>query len=139
MGARDEHARDASANAQLSALRNLMTRPMGVSSSLLSMLLSEPLLLEPLLVVILPELLLWFILFVRERCALELEVVRTTMMDSSFLIPTYHPTHAHTDRITEGAPKKFRRNRNRDFCEKSTTGAENTGILRIPAGITNLV
>jgi len=60
------------------------------------------------------------------------------MMDSSFLIPMYHPTHAHTDRITEGPPKKFRRNRNRDSCEKSATGAENTGILRIPAGITNL-
>jgi len=71
MGARDEHARDASANAQLSALRNWMMRPMGVSSSLLSKLLSEPLL----VVILLPEL-LWFILFVRERC-LELEVVRT--------------------------------------------------------------
>ena len=81
MGATDEHARDASANAQLSALRNWMMRPMGVSSSLLSMLLSEPLLLEPLLVVILPELLLWFILFVRERCALELEEVRTSTRD----------------------------------------------------------
>ncbi len=56
----------------------------------------------------------------RERCALELEVVRA-MMDSSFLIPTYHPTHAHTDRITEGAPKKFRRNRNRGSCEKCAT------------------
>ena len=44
----------------------------------------------------------------------------------------------HTDRIPEGVPKKFRRNRNRDSCEKSATGAENTGILRIPAGITNL-
>jgi len=54
------------------------------------------------------------------------------------LIPTCHPTHAHTDRITEGAPKKFLRNRNRDSCEKSATGAENTGILRVPAGITNL-
>ena len=36
MGARDEHAIDASANAQLSALRNWMMRPMGVSSSLLA-------------------------------------------------------------------------------------------------------
>ncbi len=53
MGVRDEHARDASVNAQLSVLRNWMMRPMGVSSSLLSMLLSEPL-----LVVILPEQLL---------------------------------------------------------------------------------
>jgi hypothetical protein len=44
----------------------------------------------------------------------------------------------HTDRITEGVPKKFRRNRNHDSCEKSATGAENAGILRIPAGITNL-
>ena len=72
MGARDEHTRDASANAQLSMLRKWMTGPMGVLPSLLSMLLSELL-----LVVILPERLLWFILFVRERCALE-------MMDSSF-------------------------------------------------------
>ena len=71
MGARDEHVRDASANAQLSVLRNWMMRPMGVSSSLLSMLLSELLL----VVILLPEL-LWFILFVRERC-LVLEVVRT--------------------------------------------------------------
>jgi len=44
----------------------------------------------------------------------------------------------HTDRITEGVPKKFRRNRNCDSCEKSATEAENAGILRIPAGITNL-
>jgi hypothetical protein len=73
MGARDEHARDASANTQLSALRNWMMRPIGVSSSLLSMLLSEPLL----VVMLLPEPLLWFILFVRERCTLELEVVHT--------------------------------------------------------------
>jgi hypothetical protein len=43
-----------------------------------------------------------------------------------------------TDRIPEGVPKKFLRNRNRDSCEKSATGEENTGILRIPAGITNL-
>jgi len=34
--------------------------------------------------------------------------------------------------------KKILRNRNRDSCEKSATGEENTGILRIPAGITNL-
>ena len=71
MGARDEHAIDASANAQLSALRNWMMRPMGVSSSLLSMLLSEPLLVVDIIAGA-----LWFILFVRERC-LELEVVRT--------------------------------------------------------------
>jgi len=44
----------------------------------------------------------------------------------------------HTDRIPEGVLKKFRRNRNHDSCEKSATGAENAGILRIPAGITNL-
>ncbi len=44
----------------------------------------------------------------------------------------------HTDRISEGVPKKLRRNRNRDSCEKSATGTENTGIWRIPAGITNL-
>mgnify|MGYP006178820031 CR=1 FL=1 len=43
-----------------------------------------------------------------------------------------------TDRIPEGVPKKFPRNRNHDSCEKSATGEENTGILRIPAGITNL-
>jgi hypothetical protein len=42
-----------------------------------------------------------------------------------------------TDRIPE-EEKKFLRNRNRDSCEKSATGEENTGILRIPAGITNL-
>jgi hypothetical protein len=54
--------------------------------------------------------------------------------------------HAHcyvprpgTDRIPEGVPKKFLRNRNHDSCEKSATGEENTGIPRIPAGITNLV
>ena len=43
-----------------------------------------------------------------------------------------------TDRIPKGVPKKFLRNRNRDSCEKSATGEENTGILRIPTGITNL-
>ncbi len=43
-----------------------------------------------------------------------------------------------TDRIPEGVPKKFLRNRNHDSCEKSATEEENTGILRIPAGITNL-
>jgi hypothetical protein len=45
-----------------------------------------------------------------------------------------------TDRIPEGVPKKLLRNRNRDSCEKSATDTEeeNTGILRIPAGITNL-
>ena len=42
-----------------------------------------------------------------------------------------------TDRIPEGVPKKFLRNRNRDSCEKSATGEENTGILRISTGITN--
>ncbi len=41
----------------------------------------------------------------------------------------------HTDRISEGVKKKFRRNRNRDSCGKSATGAENTGIRRIPAGL----
>ncbi len=35
-------------------------------------------------------------------------------------------------------PKKLRQNRNRDSCEKSATVTENTGIRRIPAGITNL-
>jgi hypothetical protein len=34
---------------------------------------------------------------------------------------------------------RFRRNRNRDSCEKNATGTENTGIRRIPAGIGNLV
>ena len=43
-----------------------------------------------------------------------------------------------TDRISEGVPKKLQRNRNRDSCEKSATGTENTGILRISAGITNV-
>ena len=43
-----------------------------------------------------------------------------------------------TDRIPEGVSKKFLRNRNRDSCEKSARGKENTGILRIPIGITNL-
>ena len=37
-----------------------------------------------------------------------------------------------------GFQKKLRRNRNRDSCEKSATGTENTEIRRIPAGITNL-
>ena len=44
----------------------------------------------------------------------------------------------HTDMIPEGAPKKFPRNRNRDSCEKSATGMENTGIRRIPTGMCNL-
>ena len=44
----------------------------------------------------------------------------------------------HIDRISDGVPKKLRRNRNRDSCEKSGKGTENTGIRRIPAGITNL-
>ena len=44
----------------------------------------------------------------------------------------------HTDRISEGVLKIFRRNRNRDSCEKNATGTENTGIRRIPAGIGNL-
>ena len=43
-----------------------------------------------------------------------------------------------TDRISEEVKKKLRRNRNRDSCGKSATGTENTGIRRIPAGITNL-
>ncbi len=43
-----------------------------------------------------------------------------------------------TDRIPEGVPKKFLRNRIPDSCENSATGEENTGILRIPAVITNL-
>jgi hypothetical protein len=30
----------------------------------------------------------------------------------------------HTDRFPDDVPKKLRRNRNRDSCEKSTTGAE---------------
>jgi hypothetical protein len=40
--------------------------------------------------------------------------------------------------IPEEVPKKLWRNRNRDSCEKSAIGMENTGIRRIPAGITNL-
>ncbi len=32
----------------------------------------------------------------------------------------------------------FLRNRNHDSCEKNATGKKYTGILRIPAGITNL-
>ena len=43
-----------------------------------------------------------------------------------------------TERIPEEEKKRFLRNKNRDSCEKSATGEENTGILRIPAGITNL-
>ena len=43
-----------------------------------------------------------------------------------------------TDRIPKGVPKKFLRNRNCDSCEKSAAGEENTGILRIPTGITYL-
>ncbi len=35
--------------------------------------------------------------------------------------------------------KKLRRNRNPDSCERNATGAEKTGIRRIPAGIGNLV
>ncbi len=44
----------------------------------------------------------------------------------------------HTDRFPDDVLKKLRRNRNRDSCEKNATGAEKTGILRIPAGIGNL-
>ncbi len=44
----------------------------------------------------------------------------------------------HTDRFPDDIPKMLRRNRNRDSCEKNVTGMENTGIRRIPAGITNL-
>ncbi len=44
----------------------------------------------------------------------------------------------HTDRFPDDVLKKLRRNRNLDSCEKSTTGAEETGIQRIPTGITNL-
>ena len=43
-----------------------------------------------------------------------------------------------TDRFPDDIPKKLRWNRNRDSCEKSATGAEKTGIRRIPAGIGNL-
>ncbi len=46
-----------------------------------------------------------------------------------------------TNRIPEGffwVPKKLRRNRNHNSCEKGGTGMEKTGILRIPAGITYL-
>jgi hypothetical protein len=45
----------------------------------------------------------------------------------------------HTDRFPDDALKKLRRNRNHDSCEKNATGAEKTGIRRIPAGIGNLV
>ncbi len=44
----------------------------------------------------------------------------------------------HTDRFPDDVPKKLRRNRNRNPCEKSATGVENAGIRRIPAGICNL-
>jgi hypothetical protein len=46
----------------------------------------------------------------------------------------------HTDRFPDDVPKKLRRNRNPDSCEKSATRAEETGIRRIPTGInTNLL
>ncbi len=45
---------------------------------------------------------------------------------------------SHTDRFPDDVPKKLTRNRNRDSGEKSATGAEKTGIRRIPAGIGNL-
>jgi hypothetical protein len=45
----------------------------------------------------------------------------------------------HTDRFPDDVLKKLRRNWNRDSCEKNATGAEKTGIRRIPAGIGNLV
>jgi hypothetical protein len=45
----------------------------------------------------------------------------------------------HTHRISDDVLKKLRRSRNRVSCEKNTTGAEKTGIQRIPAGNTNLV
>ncbi len=44
----------------------------------------------------------------------------------------------YTYRFPDDVPKKIRRNRNRDSCEKSATGAEKTGIRMIPAGIGNL-
>ncbi len=44
----------------------------------------------------------------------------------------------HTDRFPDDVLKKLRRNRNRDSCKKNTTGTENTGNRRIPAGICNL-
>jgi hypothetical protein len=44
----------------------------------------------------------------------------------------------HTDRISEGVLKMFRRNRNHDSCKKNATGTENIGIRRIPAGTGNL-
>ncbi len=44
----------------------------------------------------------------------------------------------HTDRFPDDVLKKLWRSRNRDSCKKSTTGAEKTGIQRIPTGITNL-
>jgi hypothetical protein len=44
----------------------------------------------------------------------------------------------HTERISDGVLKMFRRNRNRDSCEKNTTGTEYTGIRRISAGLGNL-
>ena len=64
-------------------------------------------------------------------------------------IPTYvfflqiHFLHSilrrpQSDRISKGVPKMFRRNRNRDSCEKKAAGTENKGIRRIPAGIGNL-
>jgi hypothetical protein len=44
----------------------------------------------------------------------------------------------HTDRFPDDVLKKLRQNRNRDSCKKNSTGTENTGIWRIPAGIGNL-
>jgi hypothetical protein len=44
----------------------------------------------------------------------------------------------HTDRFPYDVLKKLRPNKNCDSCEKSATGAEETGIRRIPTGITNL-
>ncbi len=44
----------------------------------------------------------------------------------------------HTDRFPDDVLKKLRWNRNCDSYEKNATGAEKTGIQRIPAGIGNL-
>jgi hypothetical protein len=43
----------------------------------------------------------------------------------------------HTDRFPDDVLKKLWQNRNCDSCEENATGAEKTGIRRIPAGIGN--
>ena len=123
--ARDERARASANENELSA--NLMMRPMGVS-------------VLPVDTVVLPEWLLWFmcyglsfsslarsLLCERERWWFELRTRSLIVLFKSYVGTTVAHGYVRrpgTDRIPEGVPRKFLRNRNRDSCEKSATGEE---------------